>query len=509
MAKCLAASGTFETVNGYDKDHGKVFAFSQSGLKGAVGASSAEEVFLGSNVVVLSLVNQAQIESVLFDDSGNPKPFLKKETAVIQTSTVSPSYAEHAGARLASKGVLFLDAPVSGGPRRAGDGALVVMASGSEEAFGAADPVLKVLTANVKASGVLHKIGSHPGQGSTAKMAHQLLAGVHICTAAEALNLAKQSGLDPAQLYDIVTAAAGNSWMFSDRGKRMLQKEPDVLSALSIFIKDLGIVSEEADRQSVPVPLAARALQTFRSAQQSGWGALDDSQVIRVYESKLTGHQESSEGLPPGKEFVEVADEPSHLTVFKNEFTTVLKVSFPPGVTTWMHRHSEDSLYFFLVEPELHVLNELLGCAPVEDKMEFGEVRFGTHRGTPLVHKITNKTTQQMLCIDAEVTKSPPMVRGEKPLEAPFHELVKTRDRCRVYRVLLKPGESFQTVYDFFSLMVVKERGEIEVSKGKDGFLKMKQSWKRGEVEWREPASEWRQENIGQGTFEAFVAEWR
>mmetsp|Transcript_9260 Transcript_9260/g.27909 ORF Transcript_9260/g.27909 Transcript_9260/m.27909 type:complete len:164 (+) Transcript_9260:250-741(+) len=158
-----------------------------------------------------------------------------------------------------------------------------MMASGDDDSMARAVPLLNAAGRDV------HVIPGGAGFGSTVKMVHQLLAGVHVVCAAEALALSAKTGIDPRQMYGIVNGAAGASWMFADRGGRMIAAgEPDVMSAVDIFVKDLDIVLSEAAALGCPVPIASAALQQFISAQGMGLGRKDDSQVIRVYE-QITG----------------------------------------------------------------------------------------------------------------------------------------------------------------------------------------------------------------------------
>ena len=216
--------------------------------------------------------------------------------------------------------------------------------------------------------------------------------------------VAAEAGLDVNQMYDIVKGAAGASWMFCDRGRRMIDTPEKVMSALAIFIKDMDIVYSESKRLQCPTPLASAALQQFISGASLGFAKEDDSSVVKVYET-LAGVNVSSssqaqsngniaaeikEGDNVGEywalsdgtkeEILEVADESRHFLVLSNEYTRVLKVKFQPNDTTWAHRHAEDSLYFFLVDGGLNVINHVKGSDPMCDCMEFGEVRYGTHR---------------------------------------------------------------------------------------------------------------------------------
>ncbi len=134
----------------------------------------------------------------------------------------------------------------------------------------------------------VHRLGDAPGTGSGVKMINQLLAGVHIAAAAEAMALGTRVGADPRTLFEVISNSAGNSWMFTNRVPRMPERDGAVASAVEIFVKDLGIVLESGQGQRFPLPLAAAAHQQFLAAAALGLGAADDSAVVQVYE-KLAG----------------------------------------------------------------------------------------------------------------------------------------------------------------------------------------------------------------------------
>lgn len=231
--------------------------------------------------LLLLVVNAAQADEVLFGQAGVASR-LAKGTVVLSSVTMAPEAARALAARLQGAGFLSLDAPVSGGPVRAREGALSVMASGSAQAFAAAEPVLSAMAARV------WRLGDEPGLGSTVKMVNQLLAGVHIAAAAEALALGIRAGADPKTLFDVISASAGSSWMWQNRVPHILEGDDTPRSAISIFVKDLGIVLDQARTLTFPLPLAAAAHQLFLAAAASGHGGRDDAFVIRVWQA-LTG----------------------------------------------------------------------------------------------------------------------------------------------------------------------------------------------------------------------------
>ncbi|KAL7554614.1 hypothetical protein ACHAWF_018118 [Thalassiosira exigua] len=530
MARSLLRSPSSSEVVGCDLNPDLVASFradAEAAGKAGKKAGGVAKAAPSDDVVLLVLVNEAQCESTCFGSGTEVGllSILREGSCVIVSSTVSASWAKSASDRFAAKGIKFCDCPVSGGAARAASGELTIMASGSPEALECVDPLLRAMGSEV------HVIPGGAGMGSTVKTVHQLLAGAHIVAAAEALALASKAGLDVEQVYDIVNGAAGASWMFRDRGRRMIDGADEVKSALAIFVKDLDIVHGEAKRLGCPVPLASAALQQFISGAGMGLERADDSQVVKVYET-LAG---TSVGKPPkGDEddaaedgddvgdywtfpdgtrerILEVSDEARHNIILSNEYARVMKVAFPPGDATHAHRHAEDSLYFYLMEGGLDVIIHEKGLDPTCDCLEFGEVRYGTHRSDkPLVHKITNTGSKHMFCVDAEVLTSPP-VTSPFPLVAERHELIKTRDRCRVYKLALNPGESATTSYPFFHLTVVlrgsRIRTETGVSGGRPFWYEV--NAEAGAVEWRSPIADAKVTNVGEGVYEQFVAEWR
>jgi 3-hydroxyisobutyrate dehydrogenase len=154
---------------------------------------------------------------------------------------------------------------------------MTVMASGRPEAFEAAGGVLDAL------AGKVYRLGDAVGIGSTVKMVNQHLAGVHIAAAAEAMALGMRAGADPAQLYEVICHSAGMSWMFQNRVPHILAGDYRPLSAVNIFVKDLGIVLDAARKFTMPLPLAASAHQMYLQAAAAGHGGEDDSAVIKIF----------------------------------------------------------------------------------------------------------------------------------------------------------------------------------------------------------------------------------
>ena len=272
MAKNLLKHG--HKVVGVDPSAAAREAFAKAG---GMTAASPAEAARQADAVVVAVVNAQQVEGVLYGETGAAST-LRKGGLVMQCATVPPAFAKALGERLSASGHVLLDAPMSGGRARAESGELTFMSSGSAGAYAAAESILSATSAKV------FRLGEAPGIGSLVKTVNQLLAGVHIATAAEAMALAAKAGADTRAVFEVISASAGNSWMFGNRVPHMLDDDYSPLSAVEIFVKDLGLVLNTGHEHRLPLPMAAAAHQLFLAAAGAGWGKLDDAAVVKVYE---------------------------------------------------------------------------------------------------------------------------------------------------------------------------------------------------------------------------------
>jgi putative dehydrogenase len=242
------------------------------------GIACAHPAAMGEAVdaLVTLVVNAAQTEAVLFGEQGAATT-LKPGSVVIASATVAPDFAIALGQRLADQGLLMLDAPVSGGAARAAAGEMTMMTSGPAAVYAKVDHVLAAM------AGKVYRLGDSHGIGSRVKIINQLLAGVHIAASAEAMALGLREGVDAAALYEVITHSAGNSWMFENRVPHILNGDYTPLSAVDIFVKDLGLVLDTARRSKFPLPLSAAAHQMFMMASSAGHGGEDDAAVIKIF----------------------------------------------------------------------------------------------------------------------------------------------------------------------------------------------------------------------------------
>lgn len=276
VARTLLAKG-FE-VHACDVRPQVVQAFA---AEGGVAAASPAALAAAVPVAIVLVVNADQTRQVLFGPDGAASA-MAPGSVVVASSTVAPDVAIDVGHRLQQHGLLMIDGPVSGGAARAAKGEMTIMASGAPEAFDKAARVLEAIAARV------YRLGDAPGPGSKVKMINQLLAGVHIAAACEAMALGMKAGVDPKVLYEVISNSAGNSWMFQNRVPHILEGDYTPLSAVNIFVKDLGIVLDAARTMTFPLPITASAHQLYLAAAAGGHGLEDDSAVVKVF-ATLTG----------------------------------------------------------------------------------------------------------------------------------------------------------------------------------------------------------------------------
>jgi 3-hydroxyisobutyrate dehydrogenase len=263
-------------VHGCDLDGGQRAKLEAEGGKAFDNAAVAAA---GCRAAFLFVVNKDQAETVLFGDGGIVAA-MDEGTVVANCVTVPPDFAVDAANRVSEAGLAYLDTPVSGGAIGAASGQMTIMGAGAPDHFDALADCFDAIAKTV------YRMSETPGDGSRMKMINQLLAGVHIVSACEAMTLGIKSGLDPRAIYDVISNSAGNSWMWGDRMPHVLDNDYTPKSAVDIFVKDLGIVLEAGNRLNFPLPVAEAAHQMFKVASGAGLGAEDDAAVAKIYAAK-------------------------------------------------------------------------------------------------------------------------------------------------------------------------------------------------------------------------------
>ena len=277
MATAVAAEG-FE-VTGVDFSAEQRAAAEQKGLAAAPDAGSAAEA---DAVIVMVATGDQLRAAVLGSAEGGPGgegllARMRPGTGLIVMSTVGPEAVQELVGPAAERGVQLVDAPVTGGIARAASGDLRLFVSGDPTAVESQRALLESM-------GTVVGCREQVGRGQSFKAVNQLLCAVHIVAGAEALALAEKLGLEPAEVLEAVSGGAAGSFMLSDRGPRMLEGlDAQVASAVSIFVKDSGLVSEIAESVGMEAPLLEAAKKKYAEAADAGWAGRDDSQVIQTY----------------------------------------------------------------------------------------------------------------------------------------------------------------------------------------------------------------------------------
>ena len=271
MASSLRRAGY--NVHVYDIRPEAVSAFTADG---GVACDSAESVADACPIVISVLVNADQTEQLLFG-AGGMAACMQPDSTFVMCSTVDPNWSVNLEQRLEAMGIGYLDAPISGGAAKAASGEMTMMTAGKPAVYARLNGVLEAMAAKV------YRLGDQAGNGSKVKIINQLLAGVHIAAAAEAMALGLREGVAADDLYEVITHSAGNSWMFENRMAHVLKGDYTPLSAVDIFVKDLGLVLDTARATRFPLPLSATAHQMFMQASTSGFGREDDAAVIKIF----------------------------------------------------------------------------------------------------------------------------------------------------------------------------------------------------------------------------------
>ena len=244
---------------------------------GGRAAAAAHSIADHCDVVISFVVNDKQTEEMLFGADGLAVQ-LKPGSVLITCSTMAPKYVRDLAQRLAALKIHLVDAPVTGGKIGAANGTLTIMVAGEPTVCARVKPILETFGSKI------FVLGSEQGMGSQMKVVNQLLCGVHIAAAGEALAMAKRAGLPLDTTLEILKSGAASSWMLGDRGNRMITESfDDVTSAVDIFVKDLGLVLDAAREQTFAASMAHAAFLQFTTSSSHGLGRLDDAAVIKNY----------------------------------------------------------------------------------------------------------------------------------------------------------------------------------------------------------------------------------
>ncbi|KAF2819932.1 hypothetical protein CC86DRAFT_374653 [Ophiobolus disseminans] len=249
---------------------------------GGMPSSSLADSAKDKAFYIVMVASAPQAQPALFGDDGIVKA-LPKDATLILCSTVASDYVKSVEQELKDVGrsdLFFIDAPVSGGAGRAADGTLSIMAGASSAAFEKGQWLLEEMSAPKK----LFVVDGGIGAGSNMKMVHQVLAAIQILALSEAYGFAVRLGLNGKDVFDAVVPSQGWSWMFENRSQRTLKEDyfPGA-SAVTIILKDTGIITYMSRRANFPSKLCSIAEQVYFSALDRGWGANDDAGIVRLW----------------------------------------------------------------------------------------------------------------------------------------------------------------------------------------------------------------------------------
>ena len=270
MAANLLARGW--TVRVHDIDRAKVDALARLG---ADPCRSAAEAATGAPVLVVCVVDAAQSRDVLFGDGGAAQS-LAAGSAVMLCPTIAPQDTQEIAERLAGLGIDTIDAPMSGGPARARDGSMSLMVACAARVFDAHRALIEAL------SGKVFRVGERVGDGARTKLVNNLLAGINLVGAAEALALAQRMGLDLRATLGVIEQSSGQSWIGSDRMRRAIEGDWAPRAHMTLLAKDTRLAMEAASAAGFEGPLGARARDVFARAVDAGFGDVDDAAVFRL-----------------------------------------------------------------------------------------------------------------------------------------------------------------------------------------------------------------------------------
>jgi 2-hydroxy-3-oxopropionate reductase len=253
---------------------------------GAVAYQTPRELAAHSDVVFTMVTATADVEEVLFAHTGIAAGG-RRGLTVVDMSTIAPAAAREFAARLAERGIALVDAPVSGGPEGARNGTLTIMAGGSPESFDRVRPLFECFGATI-----LH-LGA-AGAGQTTKACHQLLLLITAEGAAEALTLARRSGVDPVMARQAMMSGIAASRVLDRFGARMAQRQFAAGIPARIYRKDLQIVLDLAREARVSLPAGELTMQHILELVERGRGDEDLSALITVVEG--AGRSEEAAG---------------------------------------------------------------------------------------------------------------------------------------------------------------------------------------------------------------------
>jgi 2-hydroxy-3-oxopropionate reductase len=243
---------------------------------GARAAASPKDVAAQCDVLITMLPNSPEVEQVALGPNGIIEG-ARRGLAFVDMSTISPIVSQKVGKALEAKGVVMLDAPVSGGEKGAVDGALSIMVGGDKGVFERVLPIFQAMGKTITLLGPL-------GFGGFTKLANQIIVAVNLTALAEALTLGKKAGLDRELLLTALGGGLAGSKCLDQKKANYLANTYNPGFKIDLHYKDLGLIMESARALGVPLPATAVVQELFSALRVKGRGGLDHSGVITLLE---------------------------------------------------------------------------------------------------------------------------------------------------------------------------------------------------------------------------------
>lgn len=247
--------------------------------QGGSAAATPAQAAAGAQALIVCVVDATQAADVLFGADGAARA-LQPGSAVLLCPTIAPQDVEAIAARLEAAGLAAIDAPMSGGPARARDGSMSLMVACADAVYAQQRELLESL------SGKVFRVGTRHGDGARTKLVNNLLAGINLAGAAEAMALAERLGLDLGRTLSVIEQSSGQSWIGSDRMRRAIEGDYAPRAHVTLLQKDTGLALDAARAAGFQGVLGPVAHEAFNRAVAAGDAALDDAALFRLFRSR-------------------------------------------------------------------------------------------------------------------------------------------------------------------------------------------------------------------------------
>jgi 3-hydroxyisobutyrate dehydrogenase len=243
---------------------------------GAVAAGTPAQAAAGAQALIVCVVDAAQVDAVLFGQDGAAAA-LAPGRSVLLCPTIAPQDTERIADALQQRGLAAIDAPMSGGPARARDGTMSLMLACQDSVGEASRDLLAALSTRI------FRVGQRPGDGARTKLVNNLLAGINLAGAAEALALAERLGLDAGRTLDVIEQSSGQSWIGSDRLRRAIAGDYAPRAHVTLLHKDTGLALDAAGDADFRAHLGTAAHEAFQRAVDAGHAGRDDAILFELF----------------------------------------------------------------------------------------------------------------------------------------------------------------------------------------------------------------------------------